>query len=166
MGPAKGKLSACSRPLLTPWKRPTPVCSLRKKRITLRPLSSSEPSKRKNMNHPKKNQTRNKFIHWEFGVIGERERKREATVVGCDVSTCWKLARRHLRRRVLHPCVDSCVIVAYTQACRDDGIYAGGREKFPAVEDAPHGRGQQKYSFRFSTLAAAAAAADLGMNVV
>jgi len=34
------------------------------------------------------------------------------------------------------------------------------------VEDAPHGRGQQKYSFRFSTLAAAAAAADLGMNVV
>jgi len=34
------------------------------------------------------------------------------------------------------------------------------------VEDAPHRRGQQKYSFRFSTLAAAAAAADLGMNVV
>merc|ERR1712042_52411 len=66
-----------------------------------------------------------------------RERKREATVVGCDVSTCWKLARRHLRRRVLHPCVDSCVIVAYTQACRDDGIYAGGRKKFPAVEYAP-----------------------------
>jgi len=35
------------------------------------------------------------------------------------------------------------------------------------VEDAPHGgRGQQKYPFRFSALAAAAAAADLGMNVV
>jgi len=34
------------------------------------------------------------------------------------------------------------------------------------VEDAPHGgRGQQKYPFRFSALAAAAAA-DLGMNVV
>jgi len=35
------------------------------------------------------------------------------------------------------------------------------------VEDAPTARGQQKYSFRLSTLAAAAAAAaDLGLNVV
>merc|ERR1719495_410249 len=71
------------------------------------------------MNHPKKNQTRNKFIHWSLVSL----------------------------------------------VCGSERGHEGGREKFPAVEDAPHGRGQQKYSLRFSTLAAAAAA-DLGMNDV
>merc|ERR1712062_602640 len=57
---ARERRSACCRPLLTQWKRPTRACCLRKRRITSRLRSSSEPSKRKNTNHPRRNQTRNK----------------------------------------------------------------------------------------------------------
>merc|ERR1712183_756534 len=43
---ARERRSACCRPLLTQWKRPTRACCLRKRRITSRLRSSSEPSTR------------------------------------------------------------------------------------------------------------------------
>merc|ERR1712180_82353 len=103
MGPARGKLSACSRPPLTQWKRPTPVCSLRRRKITLKPHSSSEHLKRKNVNHQRKNQMKNRFrIRVRVGGAKkvESERRKRGTVTECEKNrcVCYRRAQRYVVR--------------------------------------------------------------------